>query len=144
MRRLIFAFALLLGAIPALAADFRSAAGPVTILYDAPSTEAKPLFVINRGYPLEILVNLSEWAKVRDSSGAMAWAQQSQLSPLRTVVVRVESDILTQPQDHAPVNAHVAAGVILFWLQNLAGNWAKVRLPDQSVGYIKLDRIWGT
>lgn len=143
MRRLIFAAALLLCALPALALDFCSVSGPVAILYDAPSTAAKPLFVVNRAYPLEVVVSLSGWAKVRDSSGAMAWIEQSQLSTARTVVVSTASDIQTLPQDHAPVSAHVAAGVILTWLENVGGRWAKVRLPDQTVGYIKLDRVWG-
>ncbi len=143
MRHPVFLFILLLAALPALAADFRSASGPATILYDAPSTEGKPLFVINRGYPLEILVNLSGWAKVRDSSGAVAWIQQSQLSSDRTVVVRRAADIFAQPQDRSAVSAHVAAGVILSWLQTLPGNWIKVRLPDQNTGYIKLDKVWG-
>lgn len=142
-RRVFIFFILLLATIPALATDFRSAAGPVTILYDAPSTEAKPLFVINRGYPLEVLVNLSGWAKVRDSSGGVAWIQQSQLNADRTVVVRSASDVFAQPQDRAAVSAHVAAGVILIWLQTVPGNWVKVRLPDQNTGYIKLDKVWG-
>ena len=143
MRRLIFTAALLLCALPALALDFRSVSGPVAILYDAPSTAANPLFVVNRAYPLEVVVNLSGWAKVRDSSGAMAWIAQSQLSAARTVVVRVAADIQTLPQDHAPVSAHVAVGVILTWLENIDGRWAKVRLPDQTVGYIQLKQVWG-
>ena len=143
MLRRAFIFLLMLIAAPALAADFRSATGPATILYDAPSTEAKPLFVINRGYPLEVLVNLAGWAKIRDSGGIVAWVQQSQLDAERTVVVRSTSDVLAQPQDRAAVSAHVAAGVILIWLQTLPGNWVKVRLPDQNTGYIKLDKVWG-
>lgn len=143
MWRTIIVFILLLAVLPAEAADFRSAAGPATILYDAPSTAAKPLFVINRGYPLEVLVNLSGWAKVRDSSGAVAWIQQSQLDAGRTVVVRSAADVLSQPQDRAAISAHIASGVILIWLQTLPGNWVKVRLPDQSTGYLKLDKVWG-
>lgn len=143
MRRLILVFVSLSLAIPALALDFRSAAGPATVLYDAPSTAAQPLFVINRGYPLEVVVSVSGWAKVRDSSGALAWVQQTQLSTTRMVVVRAAADIFTQPQNGAQVDAHVAAGVMLPWLENLSGGWVKIRLPDQSIGYIKLDRIWG-
>lgn len=143
MLRPLFFLALLLAAIPASAADFRSAAGPVTILYDAPSTEAKPLFVINRGYPLQVLVNLAGWAKVRDSSGAIAWIRQSQLQPDRNVVVHSASDVYAQPQNGAKVSAHLAAGVMLPWLQTLPGNWVEVRLPDRTTGYIKLDRVWG-
>jgi SH3 domain protein len=133
---------LMLCAAPALALDFRSTANPAAVLYDAPSTAAKPLFVLSKGYPLEVVVSIAGWAKVRDSSGAMAWIAADRLSPVHTVVVRTAADIRAQAQDSAPVSARVAAGVILVWLENV-DNWAKVRLPDQSIGYIKLDQVWG-
>lgn len=142
MRRLLLPI-LMLCALPAQALDFRSTANPAAVLYDAPSTTAKRLFVLSKGYPLEVVVSVSGWAKVRDSSGAMAWIEAAQLSATHTVVVRSATQIRTQAQDSAPVSAQVAAGVILEWLGNIDGGWAKVRLPDQGVGYIKLNQVWG-
>lgn len=141
MRRLLFALALLC-ALPAQALDFRSTVNPAAILYDAPSTEAKRLFVLSKAYPLEIVVSITGWAKVRDNSGAMAWIALDQLSTTRTLIVRNASVIRSAPKDTAPVTAQVAANVILTWLEN-NGDWAKVRLPNQSVGYIKLNQVWG-
>ena len=142
MRRLLLPI-LLLAALPAQALDFRSTANPAAVLYDAPSIAAKPLFVLSKGYPLEVVVNVAGWAKVRDSSGAMAWIESTQLSPTHTIVVRTATQIHTQALDSAPISAQVAAGVILEWLGNIDGGWAKVRLPDQAVGYIKLTQVWG-
>lgn len=142
MRHLLFAIALLC-ALPAQALDFRSTANIAAILYDAPSTEAKRLFVLSKGYPLEVVVSITGWAKVRDSSGAMAWIVLDQLSTTRTLVVRGASTVRNAPKDTAPVTAQVAANVILTWLEN-SGDWAKVRLPNQSTGYIKLNQVWGT
>ena len=53
-------FLLALPAI-AVAADFRSTQDPATVLYDAPSARAKPLFVYGRGVPLESLVHVEGW-----------------------------------------------------------------------------------
>lgn len=142
MQRLLLTI-LLLCTLPAQALDFRSTATPAAILYDAPSTAGKRLYVLSKGYPLEVVVNVAGWAKVRDSSGAMAWIDTTQLSSTRTLVVRVAAQIYFQAQDTSPVIAQVAANVILMWLENSNGGWAKVRLPDQSVGYIKLDQVWG-
>ncbi|MFA5171168.1 MAG: SH3 domain-containing protein [Sulfuriferula sp.] len=142
MRHLLFAIALLC-ALPAQALDFRSTANTAAILYDAPSTQAKRLFVLSKGYPLEVVVSITGWAKVRDSSGAMAWIALDQLSTTRTLVVRSASTVRNAPKDTAPVTAQVAANVILTWLEN-SGDWAKVRLPNQSTGYIKLNQVWGT
>ena len=43
------------------------AAEAATVLYDAPSAKSRPLFVVNRGYPVEIIVTVEGWTKVRDS-----------------------------------------------------------------------------
>jgi SH3-like domain-containing protein len=142
MRHLLFAIALLC-ALPAQALDFRSTANTAAVLYDAPSTDAKRLFVLSKGYPLEVVVVITGWAKVRDSSGAMAWIALDQLSTTRTLVVRSASTVRSAPKDTAPATAQVAANVILTWLEN-SGDWAKVRLPNQSTGYIKLNQVWGT
>jgi SH3-like domain-containing protein len=142
MRSLLFAIALLC-ALPAQALDFRSTANTAAVLYDAPSTDAKRLFVLSKGYPLEVVVVITGWAKVRDSSGAMAWIALDQLSSMRTLVVRSASTVRNAPKDTASATAQVAANVMLIWLEN-SGDWAKVRLPNQSTGYIKLNQVWGT
>ena len=49
----------------ARAADFRSIADPGTVLYDAPSIRAQKLYVVSQLYPVEVVVNIDNWAKVR-------------------------------------------------------------------------------
>src|SRR5690606_18099697 len=71
----------------ALALDYRSIAAPKAVLYDAPSAQAKKLFVIWQGYPVEVIVNLGAWVKVRDNQGGLTWVESEKLSPKRTVIV---------------------------------------------------------
>ena len=54
---------------PAAALDFRAVADPVAILYDAPSAKSGKLYVVNKGYPLEVVVTVEGWVKVRDANG---------------------------------------------------------------------------
>ena len=49
------------------------------ILYDAPSARADRLFVASRLYPLEVLVKLDQWTKVRDVNGEVAWVENTAL-----------------------------------------------------------------
>ena len=42
------------------------------MLYDAPSLKAKPLFVIGRDTPFEVIVGVEGWLKIRDASGTVA------------------------------------------------------------------------
>ena len=58
-------------ALPANALEFRSIAPAKAILYDAPSLEAEKLFIIGQAYPVEMIVNLNNWIKVRDAAGAL-------------------------------------------------------------------------
>ena len=53
---LVLAAIALIAASPVAATEFRSTAEAVTLLYDAPSTKAKPLFVLSRDAPLEVIV----------------------------------------------------------------------------------------
>ena len=54
---------LLVASCGASAAEFRSVQENAAVLYDAPSRAAKPLFVVQRHYPLEVIVNLEAWSR---------------------------------------------------------------------------------
>ena len=88
MARELLRFGLLAGLLlcygAAVALDFRSVGDAAAILYDAPSTKAQKLFVLSRDYPVEIVVKLEGWTKVRDDTGEFAWIENHQLSERRT------------------------------------------------------------
>jgi SH3-like domain-containing protein len=60
-------------AAPLRAADYRVTAEAPTVLYDAPSAKARPQFVFGRDVPLEVLVGVDGWTKVRDVGGTIGW-----------------------------------------------------------------------
>ncbi len=143
MRLLARVLLLMMFTLPAWALDFISVKTATAVLYDGPSTQAKPLFVTNRGYPFEVISRQENWVKVRDESGLMAWVQTDNVGDAHTVVMRVSGDAHTDASASAPVCAHVAAGVMLPWSGNVNGRWAKVTLPNQSTAYVSLDQLWG-
>ena len=51
-------------------------------------SKARKLYIVNRGYPLEVVVQVEGWTKVRDAAGALAWAEAKCLDTARTVLVR--------------------------------------------------------
>jgi len=88
MRRVVAGFFLfLLAGAAAHGAEFLSVGENAAVLYDAPSREAKPLYVASRHYPLEVIVNLEAWVKVRDHAGALTWVERKRLVEQRMVVV---------------------------------------------------------
>jgi len=127
----------------AVALEFRSVADAAAILYDAPSTKAQKLFVLSRDYPVEVVVKVEGWTKVRDDTGEFAWIENRQLSERRTVLVKSSSAEARQSASDAAALAFTAEkGVVLAVLQLTAG-WVKVRHPDGAVGFIKVSQLWG-
>ena len=136
---------LLLALLPgvATAIDYRSVSS-ATVLYDTPSQRGAKLFVIQRDTPVEIVVNLEGWAKVRDAEGGLAWIERKFLAEKRKVIVRAEhAEVRQRPEDAAPLAFSVEKGVVLNFLENLPGGWVKVQHRDGATGCVRASQIWG-
>jgi SH3-like domain-containing protein len=134
--------AALLGSGGAFALEFRSVAEPA-VLYDAPSSKAQKLFVLSSGYPVEVVVKLEGWTKVRDDTGEFAWIESAHLSDRRTVTAKIGGAEARQgPSESAPVLFTLDKNVILELIETSAG-WAKVRHADGATGFIKVGQLWG-
>ena len=143
MRRAVFL--LLLLAAPAVSAgEFRSIGDSAVVMYDAPSVKANKLFVASRYYPVEVIVQVDNWTKVRDVAGDLAWVEKKDLSDTRTVVVTAAlADIRQQPDDGAPLVFQARQGVALQIVELGAGTWVKVRNRDGRSGYVSANQVWG-
>ena len=144
-RRLVRAFGtcLALLAAPAPALEFRSVGEQPAVLYDAPSARSNKLFVVNRGYPLEVIVTVEGWVKVRDANGAFAWIEAKNLTDKRTVMVKAPvADVRAKPEDSAPV-AFQAQQNVLLEVVGVSGGWIQVRHRDGGTGFIKAQQVWG-
>lgn len=139
----VAALVLALVAAPAAALDFRSVAENAVILYDGPTAKSTRLFVVNKGYPLEIVVTVEGWMKVRDANGAFSWVEGKQLTERRTVMVKVPvAEIRVKPDDGAPVAFQAQQNVLLDFV-NASGGWIQVRHRDGGTGYVKAQQVWG-
>lgn len=135
---------LLAMAWPASAGEFRSIAENGTLMYDAPSVRAKKLFVAGRYYPVEVVINIDAWVKVRDQAGDLTWVEKKALSEKRTVVVTATlADVRQAPSEQAALVFQVQQGVALDLAEPQAAGWIKVRHADGQVGYVKANQVWG-
>jgi SH3-like domain-containing protein len=126
------------------AADFRSVAENAAVLYDAPSAKAKKLYVVSHGYPVEVLVLVEGWSKVRDVSGELTWIESKQLSDKRTVMVRTPlAQVREAADDNAPVVFQAQQNVLLELLEVASGGWLRVRHRDGQSGYVRVAQVWG-
>jgi len=143
VRRLLLLF-LLLAAPAAAAGEFRSVVENATIMYDAPSVKANKLFVASRLYPVEVIVQVDNWTKVRDLAGDLAWVEKKFLSESRTVVVTATlADVHQSADDGAPTVFQARKGVALEISELGAGPWVKVRHRDGQTGFVRANQVWG-
>ncbi len=145
------AVACALGAGNVLASEFRSTAELTSVLYDAPSAKAKPLFVLGHDTPLEVVVTLEGWVKVRDAAGSIGWIEKRALSDKRTLVVRVPlAEVLASPDATAPLVFRAEQNVLLDLAEpatssgtTAAPGWVKVRHRDGQIGFVRIAQIFG-
>lgn len=126
------------------ALDFRSVVSPKAILYDAPSSQAKKLYILNQLYPVEIMVDLGAWLKVRDSEGGLSWIEAKYLSKKRTLIVREPTEIKQSADAASTTLANVEKEVMLELVGNQTSSvWVEVRHPAGVKGYVANSAVWG-
>lgn len=130
----------------AAALDYRSIT-EIAVLYDAPSQKAKPLHVIAAGTPVEAVVTLDTWVKVRDMKGDLAWIERRQLADRRMLQIRGErAQVRLSPDEGSRLVFEAEPDVLLEPIdpdQPVPAGWVKVRHRDGPQGFVKVGQIWG-
>lgn len=143
-RALVLILFAAVGIAPAAALEFRSVSENAAVLYDAPSAKANKLYIVNNGYPVEVVVAVEGWVKVRDVSGDLTWVESKNLTDRRTVMVKVPlAQVRQSADDNAPVVFQAQQNVILDLVEAASGGWLRVRHRDGQTGFVKASQVWG-
>jgi SH3-like domain-containing protein len=133
-----------LAAVPVAAGEFRSVADNAAVLYDAPSVKSRKVYVVSHGYPVEVVVMVEGWTKVRDASGELTWIESKRLSDKRTVLVKAgRAQVREAASDTAPVVFEAAQDVLLELLGIAGSGWLRVKHRDGQAGYVRVAQVWG-
>lgn len=142
MKRLLLPLLLVL-APAAQAADFRAVAEPA-VFYDAPTVRGKKMFVAPRGMPVEVVVTIEGWQKVRDRAGDLMWIERKSLTDKRTVVVSVAAaQLRDKPEEGGRLLFEAAQDVVLDLAEPPSSGWAKVRYRDGTLAFVRANQVWG-
>jgi SH3-like domain-containing protein len=117
----------------------------VAVLYDAPAVRGRKLFVAPRGMPVEVVVAIEGWLKVRDRAGDMAWIERRAVSERRTVVSAAPAAVRERAEDGANAVLEVAADVVLELVDVPAAgaSWVRVKHRDGATGFMRTSQVWG-
>ena len=137
--------------VPAGAAEFRATAESPTTLYDGPSAKAKPQFLYGRDVPMEVIVVVEGWAKVRDVGGTIGWIERKSLSDKRTLLVRTPVAEIRERADDASALVFRAEQNVLLELAETAASaqataspgWVRVRHRDGTSGFVRINQVFG-
>jgi SH3-like domain-containing protein len=148
---ILVALAAACAATPVAAAEFRVTAEQPTILYDGPSTKSKPQFLYGRDVPVEVIVNVEGWTKVRDAAGTIGWIERRALADKRMLVVRTPlADVRANPDDAAAVVFRAEQNVLLELAEAASSaataaspGWVRVRHRDGASGFVRISQVFG-
>jgi SH3-like domain-containing protein len=129
-------------------ADFKQTLDAATIGYEGPSTRAEKQFLYSRGTPLEVLVQIEGWYKVRDAQGALVWIERRTLGERSNVQVKLgaPAEVFASPDAASVVSFRVDGGVLLALVAPPSANtgaFAQVRHRDGQTGFVRVDSLFG-
>jgi SH3-like domain-containing protein len=131
-------------ASPAKALDFKAVEAPVAILFDAPSQMGKKLFLLKRYTPVEVIVSLEGFVKVREPEGAIGWIDKKSLTDRRQVLVSVaRAQVRATPDETGSLVFEAEKGVALELVEPAREGWAKVKHVDGQAGVVRVTQVWG-
>lgn len=143
MKRL-FSLLLLAGTSSLVQAIEYRTVDAVTVLYDAPSQRGSKLFVVRKDTPVEVVVSLEGWAKVRDAEGGLAWIERKFLAERRMLLVTADrAEIRQKTDERSPLVFEAEKNVALDYVDAAAGGWIKVRHRDGLTGFVRANQVWG-
>ncbi|MDR0672780.1 MAG: hypothetical protein LBF93_03760 [Zoogloeaceae bacterium] len=130
--------------VSAGAQEYRSVSAVAAILYDTPSAQGKKLYLVRTGTPLEVLVEIKDWTKVRDAEGGIAWIANPALTKRRMVVVTADqAEVRQSASENAPLAFQASKWVALEFLEGAPPGWVKVRHRDGVSGFVRMMQVWG-
>jgi SH3-like domain-containing protein len=104
-----------------------------------------------RDVPVEVVVVVEGWTKIRDAGGGFGWIPNKGLADKRVLLVRTPvAEIRANPDDGSPLVFRAEQNVLLDLAESAASpgttatpGWVKVRHRDGQTGYVRVNQVFG-
>jgi len=116
---------------------------PDVNLRSGPGTRHEVVWILGRGYPLEVLARKGQWLQVRDFEGDEGWVHRSLAGRQPHVVVKAKVvNLRSAPGTRSRVVGKAGYGEVLRTLAR-RGDWIRVRSEGGVVGWVARRLTWG-
>jgi SH3-like domain-containing protein len=99
-----------------------------------------------KGLPVEIIAQLDQWRRIRDSQGTEGWVNQRLVTGIRNVIVQGAQRVLYAEADTgSPPVAKLDPGVVAHLLE-CRKEWCRIEAQnttDALRGWLTRDEVWG-
>lgn len=116
------------------------------ILYDGLSTKANKVYILSRFHPVEVLVRLDKWTKIRNAGNNIGWMENEFLGDKRFVqVANAPAEIRMGPNGSADIVFEAQRAVLLEATgPPTVDGWLPVRHRDGQTGFVRVTQVWGS
>ena len=127
------------------AADYKQITENNAILFDSPSSKSTKLYILGAGMPVEVIVTVAGWVKVRDASGTLGWVEPKQVGNRTQVQVKVPfASVRARADEAAPVVFSAEKDVLLTLAEPVAtSGWVRVNHRDGVSGFVRIESLFG-
>lgn len=123
---------------------FVSIGDKAAVSYDSPSRQGAKQFIYSRFHPLEVLVRVSGWTKLRDPDGGVGWVENAAIGSKRFVMVLGgPAQIRATAQFTAPITFEAERGVVLEATGAATDGWLPVTHAGGQSGFVRVNQVWG-
>ena len=125
-------------------AQFASIGERPAIVFDAPSAKAQKTFILTHQQPVEMLVKLDKWVKIRAADNTIGWVESRALDNTRHTQIHVNvADIRAMPNPASVLVFEAQRAVILEVTGTAVEGWLPVRHRDGQAGFVRKNQVWG-
>lgn len=125
------------------AREMVSIARPDVNLRTGPGTRHEVIWILGRGYPLEVLARKGQWLQVRDFESDEGWVHRSLTDRTPHVVLKAKvANIRSAPGTRSRIVGKASYGEVLRTLAR-RGDWIRIRSESGRVGWVARRLTWG-
>lgn len=106
-------------------------------------THTEALWVLSRGYPLEVTGRKGQWLKVRDFENDSGWIFRPMVGKTPHLIVKSKvANIRSTPSTRSPILGQAQYGDVVRRLEHRQ-EWVKIERDDGIKGWIARKLLWG-